>query len=126
MGTGELQGYILAVSKRLLLFHHVRDFSLNGFLLIDRSHISNIRCHPTNQFQHKLLTDNGLFATVDFESKFEIETWAQYLDSLAPNALAIVEQELADPPFVHYGVFLGVDADNFVIMHEFSGAANWG
>ncbi|MGB7328534.1 MAG: hypothetical protein WBD31_26895 [Rubripirellula sp.] len=123
--NAELQGFILRVSESLILLQHVRDFTLDGYLLLDRSHITNARCHPTNRFQRQLLESSGTIADVDFECTASVESWMDYLTSLADDTLVIIEQELSEPPFVHYGTFIDKDDDDFVRIHEFSGAANW-
>jgi hypothetical protein len=123
--SAELQGFIVAISDALLMLHSIRDFLLDGYLLLDRRHITNARCHPTNKFQRDLMEAEGTLANVSFESKFAIDSWGDYLRSLATDTLVIVEQELADPPFAHFGTFVDIDADDFVRIHEFTGAGNW-
>lgn len=124
--NAELQGFILAVSDSLLMLQSVRDFILDGYLLLDRRHVTNARCHQTNRFQRDLMETEGTIANVAFNSHFDIDSWSVYLDSLAPDTLIVIEQELCDPPFVHFGTYVDIDADAFVRMHEFSGAGNWG
>ena len=123
--SAELQGFILAVSDSLIMLQLVRDFLLDGYLLLDRRHITNARCHPTNRFQRQLMATEGTIAKVPFDSQFKINSWSDYLNSLEPETLVIVEQELSDPPFVHFGTYVDTDPDDFVRIHEFSGAGNW-
>ncbi|MEM9420149.1 MAG: hypothetical protein AAGA25_14010 [Planctomycetota bacterium] len=122
-----LQALPLAYSNELLCVYYVSDFRLDGLLFLRRLDISSIQTRATDHFQLGLLNDAGLLPEYEKIERFPLDSFTSILTSLPSTEIAIVECESLEEEenFFSIGRFAGCDADDFIALHEFSGAANW-
>lgn len=125
IAPGSLQAFPVAFSSTLLCVWYVRDFHCDGYLFLRRKDISNIECRATDRFQRRLFEDVDLPSTNTQGEGFSLDSFTSLLNSIAETEIAIVECESLDDDVFSIGRFAGCDADGFLAIHEFSGAANW-
>ena len=125
IASGTLQAFAVAFSPTLLCCWYVRDFLRDGYLFLRRADITSMECRATDRFQRRLMDDSGLLPSHTNTDRFDLDSFPALLDSLADTEIAIVECESADEDVFTIGRYAGMDADDFLAIHEFSGAANW-
>ncbi len=91
--ANSMQGFLLAYSEDLLLLQYVFDFHLDGYLVVRRRDISELKSGKTNQFQKKLLEEEEVFGKVDFGFRLPIASFESLLSSLPSQEIVIVEGE---------------------------------
>lgn len=92
-----IQAFILDYSDSLLLLQYVYDFNLDGYMILRRSDITELRQSKTDAFQKKLLITEGLFEKVDFSFRISLSSYNALLVSLLSDEIVIVETELSNP-----------------------------
>lgn len=112
-----IQGCILACSEALVLLQYVFDFRLDGFMLLRRKDITELKSGKTNRFQQYLLESEGLWDQVDFTFRAPIESYKSFLAALSPNEIVIVEDEVAEPQQFLIGTVSRVAGDSVTINH---------
>ena len=116
------QAFLLAYSEELLLVQYVYDFHLDGYLLLRRRDISELKLGKTNPFQKKLLEKEGVFEKVDFDFRLPIASFESFLSSLPSHEIVIVEGEATDPKEFLIGTVSHV-SDEVVGVNHFTGVA---
>jgi len=119
-----LQAFPLAFSDSLLAVLYVFDFHLDGLLFLRRDTITEIRVNATSRFQRQLIDQAGLITDDLFCSPHELDSFASLLAGLAPNQIAIVEEESLDESGFWIGRYVWRE-DQTHWMHEFTGAGRW-
>jgi hypothetical protein len=117
-----IQAFPLAVSKRLLLVQYIYDFHIDGFMILQLRDISNLKIGDTNVFQRRLLQEEGVFDQVQFDFTAPIESFPEFLLSLPPTELVIVESERTSPPEMHIGTVASA-ASRTVAINYITGIA---
>ena len=117
-----IQAFPLAVSQRLVLLQYVYDFHIDGFMLLRLRDISDWKIGDTNIFQRRLLQEEGLFDQVQFDFSALIESFPDFLCSLSPTELVIVESERTDPAEMHIGTVASADS-RIVAINYITGIA---
>jgi hypothetical protein len=117
-----LQAFILNYSESLILMQYICDFRLDGHLILRGDDISSITCRATDEFQRKLMDENGLIENIDFDFNVELSSFSSLLNALPRQSIVIIEDEGMDLFWI--GRFIDSDNNN-ICLHEFSGAANW-
>ena len=112
-----IQGFVLACSEALVLLQYVYDFHLDGFMLLRRKDITELKAGKTNRFQQQLLKTEGLLDQVGFDFRAPIESYDSFLAALSPDEMAIVEDEMAEPQQFLIGTVSHVDGDAATINH---------
>ena len=112
-----IQAFPIAVSQRLVLLQYVYDFHIDGFMLLRLRDISDWKIGDTNNFQRRLLQEEGLFDQVQFDFRAPIESCPDFLRSLSPTELVIVESERTDPPEMHIGTVASADSRTVAINY---------
>ncbi len=112
-----IQGFPLAVSERLVLLQYVYDFHIDGFMLLRLRDISDWKIGDTNMFQRRLLLEEGVFDQVQFDFMAPIDSFPEFLRSLPPTELVIVESERTDPPAMHIGTIASADSRTVAINY---------
>jgi len=113
-----LQAFPLAVSQRLVLIQYVCDFHIDGFMLLRLRDISDWKIGDTNIFQRQLLQEEGVFDQVQFDFRAPIESFPDFLRSLSPTELVIVESERTDPPEMQIGTVASADSSTVAINYN--------
>jgi len=117
-----LQRFLLAYSENLLLLQYVYDFHLDGYMLLRRRDISELKLGETNPFQKKLLEEEGVLEKVDFDFRLPIASFESFLRSLPSHEIVIVEGEATDPREFLIGTMAHV-GDVVVGVNHFTGIA---
>jgi hypothetical protein len=117
-----MQAVLLGCSDSLLLVQYVYDFRLNGYMLLRRCDLSEVRCRSTDRFQKELLETEGVFGQINFGFGVPIQSFEAFLQSRGEHEIIIVQDEAADDPEFLIGTVAGVDADAVEIRH-FTGIA---
>ncbi len=120
-----MQGFILDYSDRYLLLHYIHKFFVDGLLLIDRKYICDIVCDHAHKFQRQLLESEGVLSGIQFDEVHAISSLPEFLDSLPPEELVILEEEAIEEPTWNIGAFVDTTPENTVRIHGFSGAGVW-
>lgn len=118
------QGFLLDFSDTLLLFQHVVDFHLEGYLLLRRVDITELKSTHTDQFQRELLNAEGVLDQIAFDFRAPIESFEVFLQSCGKNEIVIVEDERADSPEFLLGSVERI-GEGSVYMNVLSGTACW-
>jgi hypothetical protein len=112
-----IQAFPLAVSQRLVLLQYVYDFHIDGFMLLRLRDISDLKIGDTNIFQRRLLQEEGVLDQVKFGFSAPMESFPDFLRSLPPTELVIIESELTDPPQMNIGTVASVDSRSVAINY---------
>jgi len=121
----KIQAFILECSKELVLIQYVYDFTIDGLMLLRLSDITEISSNKTDKLQTKILKDDGLYQTIEFNQKYDISNWKSALSALkADYEFATIEEEHPDYPLFHLGKILKLGSESLKVKC-FSGAANW-
>ena len=112
-----IQAFPLAVSQRLVLLQYVYDFHIDGLTLLRLRDISDWKIGGTNIFQRRLLQEEGILDQVQFDFSAPIESFPDFLRSLPPNELVIIESERTDPPEMHIGTVSSADSRTVAINY---------
>ncbi len=105
-----IQAFPLAVSQRLVLLQYVYDFRIDGFMLLRLRDSSDWRIGETNIFQRRLLQEEGVLDQVQFDFSAPIESFPDFLRSLSPTELVIIESERTNPPEMHIGTVASAES----------------
>ena len=120
-----MQGFIVSFSKRYLLFHYVHKFFVDGLLLVNRSHIRDIVCDHAHLFQRQLLESEGAIDGINFEASYPVSSLPDFLNSLPPDEIVILEEEAIDEPTWNIGRFVDITPGGNVRIHGFSANGVW-
>jgi hypothetical protein len=120
-----IQGYVLAVSDRLVALQHVYDFRLEGLMILRTEDLTDVEYAATSQFQNELLVREGLTQAVPFDKRFDLENWPAAIRQLAREfPLLIVECEALHEPAFAIGRVHGV-SEEAVDLEYFDGVGQW-
>lgn len=122
VADSSFQGVVLDCSESLILVQYVYNFTLDGYMLLRRSDLSEVSCRSTDRFQKELLSREGVFDQIDFSFRVPLSSFEAFLVSRADGEIIIVEGEAAKEPVFLIGTVAGVDADVVEICH-FTGIA---
>ena len=117
-----IQGFILDCSLALLLIQYVYDFHLDGFMLLRRQDITELKAGDTDRFQRKLLLAEGVLEHVDYSFRAPIQSYDAFLASRASDDIVIVEDEVSDPDRFLIGPVDHVH-DGIATIRHFTGVA---
>ena len=125
LDANPLRGVILGHSAKLLILQQVYDFHLEGLVVLRKKDISNVSQSATDDFQKQMLVDEGLFAQIDFDTRFELSDWKSIIEQLGNlHGLLIIENEdPADPQFLIGQV--SKCSKSGVAMRFFDGCGIW-
>lgn len=88
-----IQGFVIAHSPALVLFRQIRDFVDDGYLVVPRKDISSLKCTDTDRAQLGMLRADGLLDRIDFGYQPPLDSLTDFLRSLPPGELLILEDE---------------------------------
>ena len=120
----KIQAFVIHFSGTLVLLQYIYDFHVDGILLLRLADITSIEATATDEFQKRLLIQEGGFAKIDFGYRPPISSYDVFLRSLPDEEIVILEDEVADDPEFIIGTLQSVDVDE-VSIRFFTGAANW-
>jgi len=121
----QIQGFLLAFSKKLLLIQFVYDFHLDGLMVLRRSDISRIKSTKTDIFHTQMLKEEGLFSQVNFTKEYDVKNWAAVFSTIGKeSAFIIIEDENTDHPIFLIGEQQNIGKKSVSVL-GFNGVANW-
>lgn len=120
----KIQGFILDYSEDLILLLYVYDFHLDGLLLIRISDVSDIDARLTDDFQKKLLLEEGKLDPEIFRTVHPIGSYEAFLKSLPKGRIVILEDEESEETEFLIGIIKKIESGN-VSVRYFTGAGNW-
>jgi hypothetical protein len=112
-----IQGFVLASSKTLVLLQYVYDFRLDGFMVLRRTDITELKAGKTDRFQRQLLATEGALAQVDFDYRAPIESYDSFLAAISPDEIVIVEDEITEPKQFLIGTISHLEDGRATIRH---------
>jgi hypothetical protein len=123
--VNSIQAFILDCSEELVALQYVYDFHLDGLMFLRVQDITEIKCSATDEFQKRLLDQEGLLERVQFGLGFELGNWASLIAQLSrEHEFMILERELVADSDLFIGAILKVTKTE-VHGRYFSGAAKW-
>ena len=117
-----IQGFVLDCSKALILIQYVYDFHLDGFMVLRRSDITELKTKATDRFQRQLLLSEGVLDQVEFSFRAPIESFDSFLASRSSEEIVIVEDEVSEPDRFLIGTVSQIGGGIATIRH-FTGVA---
>lgn len=120
----KIQAFVIHFTDTLVLLQYIFDFYVDGIMLLRLVDITSIETTVTDEFQKRLLIQEGVFAKIGFGYRPPIRSYDVFLRSLPNDEIVILEDELADDPVFIIGTLQSVDVDKASIRF-FTGAANW-
>ena len=121
----KIQGFVLGSSDRLVLLQYVYDFNLDGLMVLRTADISEVVRSKTDEFQERLLADEGLLSRIPFDYSIDLSSWRSAIAGLSGmHPLLILECELLQEPEFAVGRILEIGTEE-VALKYFTGAANW-
>ena len=117
-----IQGFILDCSETLILLQYVYDFHLDGFMLLRRRDITELKSGDTDRFQRQLLSTDGVLEHVDFAYRAPIESFDTFLASRSPEEIILIEDEISERDRFLIGTVSRVGGGTATIRH-FTGVA---
>ncbi len=120
-----IQGFILGVSKDLLLIQYVYDFNLDGLMILRMSDITEVKSDSTAKLQKQLLIDENLYQMVDFDTSYNLKSWKALLTQFKKQfKFAILESEKSDKQVFLIGEIRS-PLSKAVTIKYFTGAGQW-
>src|ERR1700712_3348143 len=120
-----IQGFVLAFSDTLVVLQYVYDFQLDGLLVLRVADITGVDSTMTDQFQRRLLAEEGLLDHIPFGKTFDLRDWRSAITQLSrEHDFMILECETSEEPDFVIGRALETD-DDTVCFAYFSGVGAW-
>jgi hypothetical protein len=92
-------------------------FNLDGFMILRRPDITELKSGDTDRFQRQLLLTEGILDEVDFSFHAAIQSYDSFLASRDPDEIVIVENEGTEPKEFLIGTVDHVDRGTATIRH---------
>ena len=125
MDGNKIQGFVLGTSNNLVLLQYVYDFNLDGLMVLRTTDISELTRSSTDEFQERLLVEEGLISRVPFDYHVDVSSWRSAIAGLSEKyKFMILESELLKKPDFAIGRVLEIGS-KAVRLKYFTGAANW-
>ncbi len=120
-----IQGVILGYSKELVLLNYIYDFNLDGLMVLRRKEITDITSSKTDIFQKQLLIKEGLFEKIDFNTKYKLSSWLDFIkDASRRHKYFILELENQNEPEFFIGKIKRINKKS-ILLDYFTGIARW-
>ena len=125
----KLYGIPLAVSDELILLHEVREFHLDGYLVLPLANIHGVRLKEAEITMHRILTAEGALANLGLSDPVSLSSFADFFSSLQACGL-LVSIEACEPQGKFYddffvlGKITDMDVRNVFVL-PFDAAAQW-
>lgn len=119
-----IQGFLLDFSDSLLLFQQVSDFRLEGYLVLRREDITELKSRSTERFQRELMEVEAVLDQVDFDFRVPIQSYAAFLASRGPKEIIVVEDERPDTWDFVIGTVAKVEEETVHLDH-FTAIGRW-
>jgi len=126
--TEAFLGFILGFSDDLIFLQYVYDFNLDGFKVIRRSDIEEIKSDEADIFYTQMMKDDGLYQKIDFSRDYDVKDWNTVLSTIAKYyKFVIIEDEIDENKNSFLFVIGKVQKikKNGVSILGFSGDAEW-
>lgn len=120
-----MQGFLVGLSADLLAIEYVYDFQIDGLMVLRRSDITEVRRTATDEFQERLLKQEGIRPGSQAPMPLDLENWGQLIRQLSGHCpLMILERELGPSPEFAIGRPIQATAAQ-VEFRSFSGTGKW-
>lgn len=114
-------GVILGESERLMLVQTVRDFRLDGLMVIAKSDITEIIRNRTERTQTAMLKKMGQWDKIPFDVRYDLSSWrAFFRDAAKRHTNAAVSCERGSDGEEYIGRLIKAKKRR-LILREFSG-----
>lgn len=124
IGMVTLHGFIVGFSDKLVCLLSLYDLSPDGLCIVRRKDIANLRKSAGNKFQKQMLKDDGVLETLDFSHCPPLTSWRELFDSIADEAIVIIEDEASSESLFFMGRILSVE-QKIVAGHYFDMSGCW-
>ena len=81
-GVENLHGFVLGVSKQLVLMHEVSEFHLDGYCIMNFGDIEKIRFSKLERYRAAILKAEKVIRQVGLDDEIELSDWESALRSL--------------------------------------------
>ncbi len=122
--SARLQGFVLGHSKALVCLYQFKDFIGDGIIVIRRKDISSLEVSPSDRNDLAMLTADGIVETLNFTYQPPLESFREFLESLADTEIVIIEKETGNNTVYFIGRTLSIEADRFAGQY-FNREAEW-
>lgn len=120
-----IQGFLVGLSEDLLAIEYVYDFQIDGLMVLRRSDITEVRRTATDEFQERLLKQEGIRPGSQTPMPLDLDSWGQLIRQLSGHyPLMILERELGPSPEFAIGCPIRATAAQ-VEFQSFSGTGKW-
>lgn len=121
-----IQGYVIDTTSALTLVQYVRDFTLDGLMVLRTTDITSVKLKSkTDALQHQVLLDDGIDLEAIFAQKYPLESWPKLFAFLEKDSpMLIIESEYGDDPDFLIG-FMSEVLDTKLKLWHFTGSARW-
>ena len=97
LDSGNIRGFILALSNNLVLLQNVVDFHLDGYSIIRRRDITHVWHNEFERYYKKILKKEGLLDKVGLQETISLNNWPSVFHSLKRiGKNIIIEKEFPD------------------------------
>lgn len=123
--TDPIHGFLLSMSHRLLLLHNLDDFHLDGYSIIRRGDISDIRYSKFERYLEKMLKAEGVCQQVGLQDQIRLDDWPSVFRSLKHiGHNVIVESEDPDIDEFAIGKIVRISKKSLT-MYDFDATGRW-
>lgn len=121
-----LQGFVVAYSRRFVLIAHEYDFFIDGWRVVDRTHIEKIEATHRNDYCKKILQKEGLLGNAIVPPfTIDLSDYMTVLGSLKKHKqFVIVEDERPDTGVFLIGPIKRINKNSVSIRH-FDAKGRW-
>lgn len=120
-----IQGFVVGLSESLLAMEYVYDFQIDGLMVLRRSDITEIKRTGTDEFQERLLKQEGIRPGAQSPTLLELGDWRLLIQQLSEHyPLMILEREFGPSPEFAVGRAVRATAAQ-VEFHTFTGTGKW-
>jgi hypothetical protein len=118
-------GYVVGVSRQILLLHSVENFHLDGYLAVCFRDISKVRIGKYERTVDRIMKHLGVHSLIGCPPWLRYGTWPSFFRSLKEAGKCVaVESRLANVNTFALGEVLEVGRES-VSVREFSATAKW-
>lgn len=120
-----LNGYVVGLSKEIVVLHSINNFHLDGYLILPISQIESIRQGKYEKFLLKILKNEGVDEKVSYKNNLRIDTWQSALISIKNlKKIVILESDLSKNKRFLIGMIQEIRHDSAKIRN-FDGTGMW-
>jgi hypothetical protein len=123
--SNSILGFILEVSKELLLIQFVYDFNLDSLMVLPISDISEVESNSGNRLQKQMLVEENIFQKIDYGTRYHLDSWKSILSQFKEQfKFVILENEKLNKPVFLIGEMKSL-FERSVAVRYFSVTGRW-